>query len=404
MEFRSITSDEVEPFLRSLYTAFGDAHADPDELIADRALTEPDRTFAAFDDGEIVGCAAALTHRMVVPGGAFVPTAGVTMVGVLPTHRRRGILRELMVRLLAQAEDRNEPLASLFASQAAIYGRFGFGHAAWHLTFDVALDRIEWVPDLEPVGRVRLVSRDEALPSMRAVYERTLPQRPGGIELPGATFDHTLRESVKNDEKVFYALHDDGDGTVDAFAMYRVKHEWPRGLPSSELKVRHFVAASPSAGWSLWRYLFDVDLTSRAKAASRPIDDALLLQVLEPRALRPELDDGLFLRPIDLGVALEARRYAADGSVSLAVTDPFPSAGERVLRLTVAEGSAEVTPHEGEPDLICSIQAIGSTYLGGATWSALAKAGLVRVRSSAALDTIDAMFRVDVAPWPIVYF
>src|SRR5215210_9481950 len=98
MEFRTIASDEVDAFLTSLAAAFADARPDADEVRNDKQVIEPDRSFAAFDDGRIVGCASTISQRMVVPGGALVPTAGITMVGVLPTHRRRGILRELMGR------------------------------------------------------------------------------------------------------------------------------------------------------------------------------------------------------------------------------------------------------------------------------------------------------------------
>src|SRR5690349_4752158 len=131
--FRAIVPDELDDFFASLSVAFSDPRPDPDEVEADKKVVEIERTFAAFDGDRIVGCAGVSTQRMVVPGGARVPTAGVTMVGVVPTHRRRGIFRELMVMMLDQAAERGEPMASLFASQGAIYGRFGFGHAAHHL-------------------------------------------------------------------------------------------------------------------------------------------------------------------------------------------------------------------------------------------------------------------------------
>ena len=130
MDFRTITEEEIDPFFGSLAAAFAEAHPDPDELRSDRMVLELDRTFAAFDDGRIVGCAGVFTQRMVVPGGGLVPTSGVTFVGVLPTHRRRGIFRELMGRMCAQARERGELVTTLFASEAAIYGGFGFAAAA----------------------------------------------------------------------------------------------------------------------------------------------------------------------------------------------------------------------------------------------------------------------------------
>src|SRR5262245_21257133 len=152
--FRPIVPHEVVDFFASLAVAFADPRPDREEVETDKKVVEIDRTFAAFDDDRIVGCAGVYTQRMVVPGGARVPTAGITMVGVLPTHRRRGILRELMVMMLDQAAERGEPMASLFASQAAIYGRFGFGHASHHLELDISLDNLTWAEGTEPTGRL----------------------------------------------------------------------------------------------------------------------------------------------------------------------------------------------------------------------------------------------------------
>jgi predicted acetyltransferase len=404
VDYRTITADEIDPFFAALATAFADAHPDPEEIRSDRMVLEPDRTFAAFDDGRIVGCAGAFTQRMSAPGGELVPTAGITLVGVLPTHRRRGILRELMHRICFQALDRGEVVATLFASEAAIYGRFGFGSAAHHLEFDVALERVRWAPGTGPTGRVTLRARDEAMPAMRAIYDRAFRMRPGALEIDDRWMQVGFWEPAKDEERLFYAVHEDDAGTPDAFAMYRTKHEWPRGLPSVEMSVRRHVATSPEASASLWRFLFDVDLVSRVKTDSRPIDDPLLLQLAEPRSLRPELYDALFLRPLSVAGALEARGYAADGRVALGVTDRFLPANDGTYELVVEGGAATCRRINTAADVVCSVHAVGSTYLGGFTWSALAGAGRIEVRAPGALDTLDAMFRSDVAPWSMYYF
>jgi predicted acetyltransferase len=404
MEFRVITPDEVDAFFASLTVAFADARPDPDEIVSDKEVIEPDRTFAAFDEGRIVGCAGAFTQRMVVPGGARVPTSGITMVGVLPTHRRRGILRELMRRMLDQAADRGEPLSTLYASQATIYGRYGFGHAAAHVSFDIALDRVSWMPGLDAPGRVRLLSREEALPSMRTVYDAAIVDRPGAVEVDDVWMKGGFWESSKDEERQFYAVHEDDRGRPDAFAMYNVKHEWPRGLPHLEMNVRRLVTTTPTSTTALWRYLFGVDLVSRVKVGARPVDDPLLWQLDEPRALRPEFDDGLFLRPVDVTGALSARGYAADGRVVLGLTDQTIAANDGVFELVVDGGVGSCRPTDREPDLVCSINALGSTYLGGATWGALASAGRVEERTAGAVGLVDAMFRCDRAPWPVFYF
>jgi predicted acetyltransferase len=404
MEYRAIMPEEVEPFFAALSVAFADTRPDPDEVRNDKEVIEPDRSFAAFDEGRIVGCASAISQRMVVPGGELVPTAGITMVGVMPTHRRRGILRELMGRMLEQAHERGEPLATLFASQAAIYGRFGFGHAAQHLTFDIALDRVSWAPGTEPTGRVRLVARDEALPMIRKIYDDAIAGRPGAFELDDRWLRVSFWESSKDDERLFYAVHEDDDGVPDAFAMYNMKHEWPRGLPHLEMKVRRLMTTTPTSNAAMWRYLFDVDLVSRVRVEVRALDDPLLLQVEEPRALRPELDDGLFLRPVDVTAALAARSYAADGRIVLGVVDATVSRNDGTFELVVDGGAATCGPVRSDPDIVGSIQAIGSMYLGGVTWASLAAAGRVEERTPGAIERADAMCRADRPPWPALYF
>lgn len=402
--FRAIVPDELDDFFAALAVAFSDPRPDPEEVEVDKRVAELDRTFAAFDGDRVVGCAGVYTQRMIVPGGARVPTAGITMVGVLPTHRRRGILRELMGIMLDQAAERGEPLASLFASQGSIYGRFGFGHAAHHLAFDVALDRITWVDRTEPTGRVVLYPRIEALPIMRAIYDRAIEGRPGALEVDDRWMDVGFYESKKDDERVFYAIHEDDAGTPDAFAMYGIKHVWPRGLPSSEAKVKRLVATTPQSHIAIWRYLCAIDLMARVKADTRPVDEPLQWLVEEPRALRPELEDGLFLRPVDVAAALAARGYVGSGKLVIEVDDGYRPEAAGTFELQVDHGVGVCRRTDQAPDLACSVRAVGSTYLGGVTWTTLAGADRVQERTPGSLVIADGLFRSDRAPWPAFYF
>ena len=402
--FRAIVPDEVDDFFASLAVAFSDPRPDPEEVETDKKVVELDRTFAAFEDDRIVGCAGVYTQQMVVPGGARVPTAGVTMVGVLPTHRRRGILRELMVMMLDQAAERGESMASLFASQGAIYGRFGFGHAAHYLEFDIALDHLTWAEGTAPTGRVTLLARTEALPVMRQIYERAIESRPAALEVDDTWMDVGFWESSKDDERVFYAIHEDDAGTPDAFAMYGIKHEWPRGLPSSEVKVKRFAATTPESSIGMWRYLCAIDLMARVKVDLRPVDEPLQWLVEEPRALRPHLEDGLFLRPVDVVAAWSARGYAGSGSLVVEVDDAFRPESAGTFLLEVDDGAGTCVRTDREPDLRCAANAVGSTYVGGVTWTTLAGANRVFEVTPGALARADELFRCDVAPWPAFYF
>ena len=183
IEIRPITYEERPDWIRAVDTAFSH-HAKDDEVEATLPVVEPDRSFAAIDGGRIVGTSGAVTFRMMVPGGARIPTAGVTMVGVHPTHRRRGINTRMMRAVLDQAVERDEPLAALFASEGAIYGRFGYGLAGLFGEFQAESARMAFVRGYEPSGHVELVSKEEALPADRRGVRRGDASRWGGTQ-PG---------------------------------------------------------------------------------------------------------------------------------------------------------------------------------------------------------------------------
>lgn len=402
MEFRTIDAEEFEAFTSALAVSFGEPRPDEHDLEVDRIFVEPARTWAAVEDGRIVGCAGTFSLRTVVPGGDIVGNAGVTTVGVQPTHRRRGITTELLGRILAQARERREPIASLFASQAAIYGRFGFGLATQGLELDVLIERATFAPGFEPSGSVRLLAREDALPVMREVYERWAPTRPGALVYEEHLFPGLFME--KKDEPHFFAVHVDDEGAPDGFAVYRTKHRWPSALPHVELKLRQLIATTPRATAAMWRFLFDIDLVSRIRTQDRPVDEPLRWQLEEPRAARARLYDGLYARPVEVANALASRGYAADGRLVLAVRDPFTPDAAGTFALTVEGGEASSGRTDHEPDLVCSVSELGSVYLGGTTWSALAVAGRVEIRDPAALARADAMFASGVAPWVPFFF
>jgi predicted acetyltransferase len=404
MEIRTIREDEFDAFELALSNAFGDVDVLEHYLALDRLSMEFDRTFAAFDEGRIVGCAGVMTFTSVVPGGATVGTAGVTMVGVLPTHRRRGILTELMRRLHDQAADRGEPIATLLASEGQIYGRFGYGLAVLGQSFDVALDRVRWAPGTAPRGRTRLLTHEEARPQLRAVYERFAASRPGAVLPTDRQYAWLFSGITKSDEKEFVAVHEDDDGVPDAYAIYRIKPRWPKGLPSNTLKVPQLVASTAGGSAAIWRFLFDIDLVSRVRTWDRPLDDPLVWQMAEPRALRATVGDFLYVRPLDVAAVLGAREFAADGRLVLDVDDEFRPTNTGRYQLTVEDGKASCSKTDAQPDIACTIQIVGSTYLGGVSWGTLAGAGRLEERTAGSVERADSMFRTDVAPWPMIQF
>jgi predicted acetyltransferase len=402
IEIRPITYEERPEWVRAAETAFSSV-AKEDEVEASLPVIEPDRSFAAIDGGRIVGTSAAITFRMMVPGGARVPTAGVTMVGVHPTHRRRGINTGMMRTILDQAADRGEPLAALFASEGAIYGRFGYGLAGLFGEFQAESSRMSFVRGYEPAGHVELLPKEDALPLIDEVYDAAM--RPGGVERSRTLRDLTFAMVGEDkDHPWMYAVHRDESGTADAYAVYWMKHDWPRSVPSGKITVKECVASTPSGNADIWRFLFDVDLVSTVEAWNRPADDPLLQLVREPRRLRFSVNDGLWVRILDIGAALEARRYRTDGHLVFEVADQFRPENDGQYELTVEGGTGSCARTDARADLAGTMNVLGATYLGGSSFRQLWWAGQVEERTPGSVDLADALFASTPAPWCVLDF
>jgi predicted acetyltransferase len=399
LEIRPIRPEEFEAYERSNVAAFSGSLSD-EELEDDRTIAEHDRQFAAFDGEEIVGSATAVTFRMTVPGGRGVATGGVPGVGVLPTHRRRGINTALFRAQLDDMHARGESISALHVSEAGIYGGFGFGVASFLAEMSLETARSAFASEHQPQGRVRLLARDQALPLMRGVYDAVVPTRAGMMDLNDAWFRWRFGESASDKEMpLFFAVHETDGGVPDAYAVYKVKHDWPRDIPRNQLMLRELMATTPQATADIWRFVFDIDLIHTVQSGHLPSDDPLLWLIAEPRRLHFLLSDGLWIRLVDVPAALAARTYAEDGRVVLDVADTFCPWNDGRYALRVSGGEATCAPSEDPPDVSCRVNELASTYLGGVSFASLAMAGRVVERSDGGLARADALFRSEPAPW-----
>lgn len=401
VEIRPIAPDEFEAWVLATASAFG-GRPRPEEIEAERSVFEADRSLAAFEEGtRIVASATAASFRLTVPGGTL-PTAGVTSVGVLPTHRRRGLLTALMRRQLDDVHERGEPLAALWASEPAIYGRFGYGLAAWGL--ELTLERARTVlPPAEataPAG-VRLLERDQALEAFPAVYEAMRVGRPGAVDRPGGWWPYRFADLASEHHRtgdLFFALYE-AEGSPEGYAIYQVKRDWGAGGPEATVRLEELVAATEDAVVELWRYVLGIDLTSEVVAWNRPADEPLLHLVGDVRRLRPRLHDALWVRLVDVGVALAGRRYAVADGLDLDVEDAFCDWNAGRFRLEGGPEGAECVRTASRPEISLSAADLGAVFLGGTRLSTLARAGRVREHAEGALRRADAMFAWDRLPW-----
>lgn len=407
IDVRGIDAGELEALSRVCFTAFGE-HPTAEQLEDEATVVEVDRMVAVTEGGSFVGSAGAYSFDLTVPGGGQLPVAGVTWVGVLPTHRRRGVLNAMMAFQLDDVAARGEAVAVLTASEASIYGRFGYGVAA--RLARVALDTthgldLQATPD--PGGRLRLVTDAEQHSAMAApVYDQVRRGRVGELSRPEPwwTMLQRDREKWRDDFSArFCVVHEADDGTVDGFCWYRVKDNWgDDAVPRGTVKVWELAAETDEVEAALLHYLASIDLTGTVEAW-RPVDDPWAYRLADGRRYRVKgVHDHLYARLLDVPTALAARTYGAAGTITLDVDDAFrPSAGGR-FRLQVADDGTATCERVGgdrPADLSLDASALGSLYLGDVAPWVLAASGRLRPASPAVLDTADRLFPASRKPF-----
>ena len=400
IEITSPSPEELPRFVEAVMTAFLEAANEHDQEMFTSQL-DPAHQYWALDGDVPVGTAGTYDIRMRVPGGEL-PIAGVTLVGVHASHRRRGILTQMMRRQLDDAYERGEPIAVLWASEAAIYGRFGYGVASASAAIEAERDRIVFRSPDEPSGRTRLLLEDEAARVIPGIYERIQEQRPGMVRRSESWWT-TRRladpEHWRNGGGPLYrAVWEDDDGTPEAYALYRYKGAWEGGLPGGTLQIREALGTTPQATREIWRFLFGVDLVTTVSTWLLPPDHPLFLSVTEPRRLHLRVGDGVWVRLLDIPAALAGRSYAADGSVAFDVRDTFCNWNDGTWTLR-AEGGAGTVERGGEAELRLDVSDLGSTFLGGWTFAELERAGRVEEIAPGAVERADSLFRTGLRPW-----
>ncbi|MFG3494135.1 GNAT family N-acetyltransferase [Streptomyces sp. NPDC047917] len=401
-ELRVLDPAEWEPWYGQLELGFGGVPESPEARALWEALTECDRSLGAWDGETCVGTAGAFTFRLSVPGGALVPAAGVTMVTVAPTHRRRGVLTSMMRRQLDDVRAWGEPVAVLTASEPDIYGRFGYGAATRQLRAEIDTARVALsVPEGTDRVRLRLAAPADASGACEAVYARMVPERPGmPARQPGWERLPLLDPPSERDGgSPLRCVLAELDGEVTGYALYRVKPDWDAAGPRGTVWLEYLGAVDPLSNAALWRYLFGIDLTSTLKTLNRPADDALQHLVSDVRRCRLSPKDGMYVRLVEVGAALEARTYQTPVDVVLDVDDAFCPWNAGRWRLIGDTKGATCVRTDDAPDLALSVRELGAAYLGGFSLTSMAAAGRVRELREGALTEASVAFGSPVEPW-----
>ena len=411
LSIREIRDDELERFVEAASSAFFMWPWDPAAAAAyRRATTGPARSLAAFEGDRIVGTYRSFATDLTLPGGAPAPVGAVTAVTVRPTHRRRGILTDLVERDLRDSIERGEVANILVSAEYPIYGRFGFGPATDHADYSIRARHLRLRG--EPTGSVEIVDATTGRELIPPIFDRHRSTQAGEISRPAWRFDSELGlvpAPPRPPWKGQIAIHRDADGEPDAYVRYRGEEHWDEGIPDNALIVDELHGATRAAELEMWRYLASIDLVATITASGRRVDEPFRWAAVDARAVRlTHVQDMLWLRPLDLGRLLGARRYDREGRIVLEVVDRLrdgsdgPCAGRWQLEATPDGATCARTG--AEPDLTVPIAALGAACLGGPRLAHVILGTGADEHTPGAVARAELLLRTADAPWCTTYF
>lgn len=374
IEIRTPTADDVEPMFHADARAFGMAYT-AEEIADRRPALDLSRFRIAVEGTQIVGTSGAYSLELTLPGGSFVPAAGVTWVGTLPTHRRQGVMTQMLDSLHQDAVDRGDVVAILTASESAIYGRFGYGCASHHRSIAITKHQATFRADAPGSGRVWFAADDdEARDHYERCYEGYRRQQPGEVSRSAGMW--TVLMNVRSRpmgslSPAFHLLHADG------FCMYRIEDNWNAGHPSHVVEIVDFVALTDDARGALWRTLLSIDLVAEVRQRVHPLDDPLPYWLESPRAVRTTaMNDWLWAKPLEPAVLLGARTYGTADRMVVEV-------GAARWSIDNTGDEVEVRKVRSRPDVVTTDAGLGALLLGGVRPTALARGGVVTGEATA---------------------
>ena len=396
VEIRAIRPEEFPDLLRTMGLAF---HFDPPSDDHFQQILSFERTFAGFDGTEMVSNLSAFPLQMSVPG-SVVPCGGTTIVSVLPTHRRRGLLRAMMLRHLDDVREHEEPIAALWASDSAIYGRFGFGMATTGYQVKVQRDHVGFhrlAPDPAPV---RAIDGEEAATALPPFYDRIYPRTPGFYARPPAWWEHRIladEDHRRGGATAFRFAVVDGPDGIDGYLQFRVKDNWVDGHGAAEVAIKDIFGTTPESWAGLWSFALNQDLVGEITAERRPGYDPIFDLLAGIRRAQAKRSDNLWVRIMDVPRALGTRSYSAPLDTVIEVRDPVGDTNGR-YRLTASTEGAECRPTDDDVDIGIDAEDLGGIYLGRSRLIELSRLGRV-IGDPAVLAAADAAFTWEPQPW-----
>ena len=393
IQIRTITEGEFDLWSRAEALGFAD-HATDEYVRIERSMAELDRSFGAFDGDRTVGTTTTRSSSMTIPGGSE-SLGFVDNVTVLPTHRRRGIMTQLISAQLRQIHERGETLSALTASESLIYERFGYGVATWADYWTIQRTHTEFKVPPDAGGRLEFVGADAARDEWPRLHARVAQERSGMVHYGVDYWRACLadEEFQRRGASEFFHVAYLRNGGVSGLVTYRIREH-------TVLTV-FLLGEDAEVEAELWRYCFGIDLMNEVRTFNQPTDDPLPWRLVDPRQLRRSTRDHMWLRLVDVRRALAARKYDGEGVVVLKVLDDFCEWNEGVYRLETGPDGAKCSRTTTSADLELTAAELAAVYLGGNTFSTLARAGRVREQTKGTLYAADRLFRTPRQPWSL---
>jgi predicted acetyltransferase len=394
IEMRTCTAADGDELFRVDGRNFG-SHFTPEEMQERLPIIEWDRFQVAVDRGSIVSTVGVFTLDVTVPGGAAVPLGGITWVNTSATHRRRGLMAQLIERAHRDSAERGEPMTGLGASESAIYGRFGYGVSTWQRRVAISTSTLRMRPQAPVEGEVWFEHDAEALRAhVLPLWEAGRRQRTGEVCRPAAWWDLVFAVRARPEDgatPAYWLLHEQG------YVAYRVSERWNDGHPSHRLDVVEMIAVTDEARAALWNTLLSMDLVGEITAVVPP-DDPMPYWLDNYRAVRTtSLNDWLWFRPHDAPALFAARTYGTTDGIVVQIDDA------RML-IDGSPHGATVSPTDRPADLRLAPQAVGPLLMGGRHPRVLASAGLLAVDDHATLHRAAQFFLTDPLPYGQMMF
>ncbi len=328
----------------------------------------------------------------------------LTAVTVNATHRRRGLLNQMLSASLREARERGEPLSMLIAAEWPIYGRYGYAPATQSADYTLFTRTRRTCSARAPTARCARSTRAISATSRPLCSSAARSLRAGQVDRRD---DWWLRRLAldgyapsKQGKAPNYILHEGHDGP-DGLLWWSSSRDFELTGELGAVQVGDLTAATPAAYRNLWAYLVGIDVISEVALPHRPVDEPIRWLLSDGRALRKTFaGDDLWVRLLDVPAALSARGYTVPGRVVLEVVDDDTGgyAAGRYL-LDAGPDGAECRSTTESADLRISQRALASIYLGGFSLRQVFIGGGVEELTAGALLRADAMFTTTLAPW-----